>query len=638
MDIKKGQVSVTTENIFPIIRQWLYQDKDIFVRELVSNAADALAKFSRLQLMGKAEQDSEEELKIELTLDLKAGTLSIADNGIGMTFSEIEKYINQIAYSGMVDFAERFKDEASEGGAFIGHFGLGFYSSFMVSDVVRIDSKSYQAEPAAFWQSEDGIDYEMGRSDKETRGTTITLTLSEEAKAEFDEFTLRRIFDKFLGFMAWPIYFQVIREDKDSETDAKTDATKDKDSDDASEQLEPINDPNPLWKRQPSDISDEEYKAFYKKVFKDPQDPLFWIHLNMDYPFRLQGILFFPKTDNVYEALDGRIKIYYNQVFVADNIKEIIPDFLFLLRGTLDAPDLPLNVSRSFLQNDTYVNKLSGHIIRKVADKLTALAKDDFETYCTYWKDIALFVKYGMMKEDRFYDRATSALIFETTEQTFKKLDDLGEGEIFYTPGKNQLTAYVDRAVKDKKMVVVMDHEIDNQFMSFLEYKAEGKIRFVRVDAELGKSEEGLEEKREMLEKRFQKAAGDDALKVRLVALGADGLPAMIEESEQSRRMAEMKKQFERLGQTGMDEQWFKKERTLVLNDDSPLIAPLAREAVQAHHAEAERGFDFTRYVYDLARLGQDDLEGESLVTFLRQSAAMAAELAAKIFDKGEDI
>ena len=628
MDIKKGQVGVTTENIFPIIRQWLYQDKDIFIRELVSNAADALAKFSRLTLMGKAEMPEDETLKIEIALDRDKGTLTIEDNGIGMTFAEIEKYINQIAYSGMVDFAERFKDEASEGGAFIGHFGLGFYSSFMVADLVKIESKSYLDEPAAFWQSEDGIDYEMGPSDKTTRGTKITLYLNDDAKSQFDSFTLRRILDKYLGFMAWPIYFEEIKE----EAEEKADEEKEKVA------PTPINDPSPLWKRSPSEITDDEYKAFYKKVFLDPQDPLFWIHLNMDYPFRLQGILYFPRTDNVYEALDGRIKIYYNQVFVADNIKEIIPDFLFLLRGTLDAPDLPLNVSRSFLQNDTYVNKLSGHIIRKVADKLTQLAKDDFDTYASYWKDIALFVKYGMMKEDRFYDRAKDALIFETTDGEFLTLDKLAEGDIYYTPGKNDLTVYVDRLKQDGKTVIVMDHEIDNQFMSFIEYKSEGKTRFVRVDAELGKAEEGLEEKQEMLEKRFRQAAGDDKLKVRLVALGENALPAMIEESEQSRRMSEMKKQLERLGQTDFDDQMFAPERTLVLNDDSPLISPLAREAVQAFHDEADTGFDFTRYVYDLARLGQDDLKGDQLLSFLRQSALMAADLADKTFDKSEEI
>lgn len=621
MDIKKGQVGVTTENIFPIIRQWLYSDKDIFLRELVSNAADALSKLSRLRLMGQADDD-ETELAIDIVFDKDAGTLTISDNGIGMTMAEIEKYINQIAYSGMVDFAERFKEEGADGGAFIGHFGLGFYSAFMVADRVRIESKSYANEPAAYWQSEDGIDYEMGATEKNTRGSSIILTLNDEARKQFDTHSLQRILTKYVGFMSWPIYFV--------------------DTAAAEGESEParnlVNDVNPLWKKSPSQISDDEYKAFYKKVFGDMRDPLFWIHLNMDYPFRLQGILYFPRTDNMYESLEGRIKIYYNQVFVADNIKEIIPDFLFLLRGTLDAPDLPLNVSRSFLQNDTYVNKLSGHIIRKVADKLVSLAKDDFETYASYWKDIALFVKYGMMKEDAFAERVTPALIFETTDGRYAKMDELTDGDIYYTPGQNQLAAYVDVVRQRDLPVYVMDHEIDNQFMSFLEYKSEGKKRFVRVDAELGKTTEGQEEKRDLLEKKFRQVAKDDTLKLRLVSLGTDGLPAMIEESEQSRRMTEMQKQLERMGQSGLGDDLFKRERTLVINEDSALIDALAREAIQNANDEPDTGFHVAAYLYDLARLGQNDLHGSELLHFMKQSAELAADLASTKFDTGGEI
>lgn len=609
MEAKKGQVSVTTENIFPIIRQWLYQDKDIFLRELVSNAADALAKFSRLTLMGQAEGD-DKPLQIDITYDGKAGTLQIADNGIGMSFAEIEKYINQIAYSGMVDFAERFKGEGSAGGAFIGHFGLGFYSSFMVADTVRIDSKSYGEEAAAFWQSEDGIDYEMGPGERASRGTTITLYLNEEAKKEFDAHFLEDVLTKYCGFMAWPIYFH------DANAEPK---------DDAEHVVTPLNDPEPLWKKNPQDISDDEYKAFYKKVFADHRDPLFWIHLNMDYPFRLQGILYFPKADRSYETLDGRIKIYYNQVFVADNIKEIIPDFLFLLRGTLDAPDLPLNVSRSFLQNDQYVRKLSGHIIRKVADKLVALAKDDFDTYTTFWNDIDLFVKYGMMKEDRFYDRAKEALLFEKIDGTFVKYSEVGEGKLLYTPGKDQLAAYVAMATEAGTPVYLFDHEIDNQFLSFLEYKSEGKLSFERVDASIGAEATDQVEKRDLLESHIRTVVHDDKLTVRLASLGESGLLAMFEESEQARRLQELKEQFEQFALAGDDgADLFARTRALVINVDSPLLDAVVNEAVKGEPDPASN--PMTQYVYDVARLSQHDLHGDDLVRFLKLANTLLAK------------
>lgn len=609
MEIKRGQVAVTTENIFPIIRQWLYQDQDIFLRELVSNAADALSKLKRLTQMGQAEADID-LFRIDIVLDPDSGTLTIEDNGIGMSAEEIEKYINQIAYSGMVDFVERYKEDGADGAAFIGHFGLGFYSAFMVADKVRIDSVSYVGGPATYWVSEDGIDFEMGASDKTERGTVITLTLNEQAKKTLSEFMLRETLDKYLGFLAWPIYFRVAGKTKPDgeEKDAPAET--------------PINDPDPLWKKLPKDITDEEYKAFYKKVFRDPKDPLFWIHLNLDYPFRLQGILYFPRTDNVYDVLDGRIKVYYNQVFVADNIKEILPEFLFLLRGVLDAPDLPLNVSRSFLQNDTYVGKLSSHIVRKVADKLTSLEKEDHDTYASYWGDIAVFVKYGMMRDDSFYDKVMSACLLETTEDAFESLSGISDGTLLYTPAKDQLSAYVALSREQGKTVYIMGHEIDNQFMSYVEYKSEGKKRFVRVDASVAGSEE--KEGHNDAEALFRKISGDEKLEVKTVRLGSSALAAMFEEGEEARRFAELREQMSRFSDQPLPDDLFQASRTLLLNPDLPVVEKLLSRLSKKQDEEGDKVVEnVARYLYDLARLGRRELDGEELVSFLRRSAEL---------------
>lgn len=651
MNQERGNVSVNTENIFPIIRKWLYSDRDIFLRELVSNAADANAKLRRLMAIGEIEIAETEQLKIDVIFDKTAKTLVVKDNGIGMTADEIRKYINQIAFSGVMDFVEKYKEKGVESDGIIGHFGLGFYSAFMVSDKVRIDTLSCQPDAdAASWESEDGMAYVMGPSDYAVRGTQITLTLSEEGSEFLTGSKIREILDKYCSFMPYPIFFTDIEADKErakrAEEDrkrrseekakkAKEAAEKGEEAPEAEEDVEPaepvpqpINDVSPLWLKKPSDCTDDEYKQFYHKTFRDYRDPLFWIHLNMDYPFNLKGILYFPRSENVYESLEGRIKIYYNQVFVADNIKEIIPEFLFLLKGTIDCPDLPLNVSRSFLQNDNYVSKLSTHIIRKVSDKLNQLFENQREEYEKYWQDIGVFVKYGMMREDKFYDRVKDIALFQTVDKTFKTLADLDDA-ILYTPDPKQQVAYVQMARKRDLTVLVMDHEIDNHFMSFIEYKNTGK-KFRRVDAELGgKDSDSIHA--ESLTGLFRKASGQEKLEVKIQSLGADALPAMIVESEESRRMQEMRKQFERMngsGGDGMDfDAMFPLQTSLVINDDQPLVSRLS--ALSDLPGKEEQADLLARQIYDLARLGHGSLTAEDMAAFLKRSTDVLDRLTA---------
>ena len=644
MNEERGTVSVQTENIFPIIRKWLYSDRDIFLRELVSNAADAIAKLRRLSSIGETDLDEDEALAIKVSFDAGNRTLTVTDNGIGMTADEIRKYINQIAFSGVVDFVERYKEKGIETDGIIGHFGLGFYSAFMVADKVRIDSKSWQADAeAASWESEDGLAYVLGASDYPERGTRITVTLSDEGMEFLNGPKIREILDKYCGFMPDPIYFtdveaeqkaqERLAEERKKKTEEKADQKTDE-SEEAVEQADeprqpaPINDTAPLWLKSPSDCTDDEYKAFYKKTFRDYRDPLFWVHLNLDYPVRLKGILYFPKMDNAYESLEGRIKIFYNQVFVADNIKEIIPEFLFLLKGTLDCPDLPLNVSRSFLQNDAYVSKLSAHIIRKVSDKLTKLFKDQRSDYEQYWKDIGVFVKYGMLRDEKFYDRVKDIALYRTVDQTYLTLSDLKE-TILYTPDPKQQIAYVQMARAQDLPVVVMDHELDNHFMSFIEFKNPGR-KFKRVDAELtGKETDSAHA--EKLTTLFRKTSGQDKLIVKVQSLGADALPAMLVESEESRRMQEMRKQFESMQGADSSENFdamFPIEMTLVVNDDQPIISRLA--ALSDLPSRADEADLLAHQIYDLARLGHGSLTAEDMATFLKRSTTLLDQLADK--------
>ncbi|MHB1454916.1 MAG: molecular chaperone HtpG [Saccharofermentanales bacterium] len=656
MTNEKGNVSVNTENIFPIIRKWLYSDRDIFLRELVSNATDAISKMKKLVDLGEASLSEEEAYSVKVVLDTKARLLTIEDNGIGMTHDEIKKYINQIAFSGAVDFVEKYKDKTADNSGIIGHFGLGFYSAFMVADLVRIDSLSYaEGSAAASWESSDGMAFEMGDSDKTGRGTMITISISEESAEFLTAGKCREILNKYCSFMPYPIFFTEVeeetkkKEDREKKAAEKLKKAAEKKAEVAegsetaeafeedefgepdftadSDALQPINDTRPLWLKNPKDCTDEEYKKFYTKAFADYREPLFWIHLNMDYPFNLKGILYFPQTDNTYESLDGRIKLFYNQVFVADNIKEVIPDFLFLLKGCIDCPDLPLNVSRSFLQNDGYVQKLSTHIIKKVADKLTSIFENSREDFDKYWNDIGVFVKYGCMREEKFFDKVKDILLARTVDGNMTALKDLGE-KIYYTNDEKKQVAYVNMAKEKGRTVVIMNHELDTNFMSFFEYK-NNKVKFVRIDSEI-EGEDGPAERKEAVEKLFRAASGDEKLEVQIKSLGENGLAAVLTETEESRRMQEMQKLYmKQLGNnSGMDfATLFPVQQILVVNADSALVSRLS--AMSEIPGKEDKAGRLGRYIYDLARLSHGSLDAAGMAEFLKQSTAILSELAA---------
>ncbi len=673
MTKEKGNVSVSTENIFPIIRKWLYSDRDIFLRELVSNSADAISKLKKLVDLGEATISDDSEYKVSVVLDSKNKKLIVEDNGIGMTHDEIKKYINQIAFSGAVDFVEKYKEKTDQTAGIIGHFGLGFYSAFMVSDKVRIDSLSFEeGAKAASWESVDGMEYEMGDSEKTTRGTTITLELNEESVEFLTGSKCKEILNKYCSFMQFPVYFLDMKEDEEKQKNnkkkeeekavkkaekakkkaeeakkkkedkeaGKEDADKPEGSDEEKEEekdeddyvyMEPtgpaqINDVHPLWLKNPKDCTDEEYKEFYRKAFMDYREPLFWIHLNMDYPFNLKGILYFPQTDNTYESLEGRIKLYYNQVFVADNIKEVIPEFLFLLKGTIDCPDLPLNVSRSFLQNDGYVQKLSSHIIKKVADKLTSLYENSREDYNKYWTDIGVFVKYGCMREDKFFDKVKDIILIKTVDGDMKSIAELGE-KIYYTNDEKKQVAYVNLAKEKGKTIVVLDHELDNNFMSFMEHK-NNKIKFLRVDSEI-EGEEDKGERKESVEKLFRKATGDDKLEIQIKSLGEKAMAAILSETEESRRMQEMQKMYMKQMGGGKDmdiASMFPVKQILIVNSDNPLLGKLT--AMAEIEERQEKANKLALHIFDLARLGHGSLDAKGMAEFLSRSTELIAELA----------
>ncbi|MBN1891704.1 MAG: molecular chaperone HtpG [Clostridiales bacterium] len=626
MTTRSGKVTVTTENIFPIIRKWLYSDHDIFIRELVSNCADAISKMKRIIDLGESGGIKEDSFRIMVEYKSDNSAISFSDNGIGMTADEIDKYINQIAFSGAMDFVEKYKEQDSEDSGIIGHFGLGFYSAFMVADKVRIETKSFiKDEKAVTWESEDGMEYEISPSDRKERGTTITLFLSDEAKEIFNAGKIKSVLRKYCSFIPFPLFFFDRDEEKNTveRENKKSEEAKEKGEEYIAGTYEPdrINPKEPLWTKSPKDCTDDEYISFYHDVFSDMQDPLFWIHLNMDYPFTLQGILYFPKTDNIYQSLEGRIKIYNQQVFVADNIEEIIPDFLFLLRGCLDCSDLPLNVSRSALQQDEYVKKLSVHIIRKVSDKLNELFKSDRDLYESYWSDIGVFVKYGMMKEEKFFERTKDVLLFKTVDDRFKTYSELTQDKdsIRYTPDPDQQAAYVDIARAKGFDVVVLNEELDPNFISYMEYKMPDK-RFMRVDAELS-GDAGPAEDQDAYRDLFREATGDEKLDVTLIALGTDQLPVFIRETEEARRMQEMRKQFEKMKRPGEDDPYkdldsmFPEKKDLVLNADHPLIIRLKRLAEKSEKKDELN--KFCLHLYDQARLSHGSLDAEGLKRFL---------------------
>ena len=587
MENMQGSVSISTENIFPIIKKWLYSEKDIFLREVVSNASDAISKLKKLISVGEASVE-ETEWKIEVSLDKEAGTITIFDNGIGMTQEEVVKYINQIAFSGAKDFLEKYQGKTDDA-QIIGHFGLGFYSVFMVSDKVEIDTKSYQ----------------------------------EGAEA----FKLRETLRKYFSFLPINLYFIDVEEEQKKAAEAeKAEQKQDASENEAPKEPEapkPIN-TTPLWVKPVKDCTDEEYKEFYRTLFHDYNEPLFWIHLNIDYPFNLKGILYFPKLKSQYDTLEGVIKVYYNQVFVADNVKEILPEFLMLLKGAIDCPDLPLNVSRSFLQNDGYVNKISTHITKKVADKLTGMFNTEKETYCKYWDDINPFVKFGCLKDEKFFDKVKEAIVFKTTDGEYLTLEEMGDqNAIHYIDDTLQQAQYVNMYKDSGVKIAVLDGPLDNHFISFLEYKNPGKVKFVRVDADVTEnmkdpsgaySKEELEQLAELCKEDFVKVSGNEKLTVRAEAIKSP-MPAILLLSEEARRMQEMAKMYGSLG--------FPTENdvTLVLNASNKTVQKLRQ--IKESGAASEDTELICGQIYDLAKLAHQPMEADAMTRFIERSAKL---------------
>ena len=613
MTNQKGSISIHTENIFPIIKKWLYSDKDIFIRELISNGCDAVNKYKKLISLGEAKGNADENYKIKVSIDKENSALIFEDNGIGMTAEEVEKYINQVAFSGAEDFFNTYKDKMNEENDIIGHFGLGFYSSFMVSKKVQIDTLSYKenATPVR-WVSEDGLEFELTQSDnRETRGTTITLFLADDSKEFLEEYTVRNIIDKYCSFLPVDIYLETIKTEEIKE-DEVVDTT-------------PINDTNPLWLKAPKDCTDEEYKEFYRKVFKTFDEPLFWIHLNVDYPFNLKGILYFPKLKNEFELIEGKVKLYNNQVFVADNIKEVIPEFLLLLKGVIDCPDLPLNVSRSFLQNDRDVSKISKHIVKKVADKLKSLYKNDRENYEKFWDDIQVFIKFGCLKDESFYDKVKDSVLFKTINSQYITLNDYlenckekHENKVFYVSNEEQQSQYI-KLFKDYGLdAVILDSTIDNHFISMIEFKNQG-VHFNRIDADLSdilkeNDNEDNKEIRTDIENLFKDVIGDRINNYSVESLKSEDTPAIILISEQSRRMAEMRSQF-----AGMDfGMSFEEEKTLVINNNSSIVKKLV--SLKDDESKKEQISLICNQIVDIALLSNKELDSKQLDEFIKRN------------------
>lgn len=613
MTNQKGSISIHTENIFPIIKKWLYSDKDIFIRELISNGCDAVNKYKKLISLGEAKGNTDEHYKIKVSIDKENSALIFEDNGIGMTAEEVEKYINQVAFSGAEDFFNTYKDKMNEENDIIGHFGLGFYSSFMVSKKVQIDTLSYKenATPVR-WVSEDGLEFELTQSDnRETRGTTITLFLADDSKEFLEEYTVRNIIDKYCSFLPVDIYLETIKTEETKE-DEVVDTT-------------PINDTNPLWLKAPKDCTDEEYKEFYRKVFKTFDEPLFWIHLNVDYPFNLKGILYFPKLKNEFELIEGKVKLYNNQVFVADNIKEVIPEFLLLLKGVIDCPDLPLNVSRSFLQNDRDVSKISKHIVKKVADKLKSLYKNERENYEKFWDDIQVFIKFGCLKDESFYDKVKDSILFKTINSQYRTLNDYlenckekHENKVFYVSNEEQQSQYI-KLFKDYGLdAVILDSTIDNHFISMIEFKNQG-VHFNRIDADLSdilkdNDNEDNKEIKTDIENLFKDVIGDRINNYSVESLKSEDTPAIILISEQSRRMSEMRSQFAGMN-FGMS---FEEEKTLVINNNSSIVKKLV--SLKDDETKKEKVSLICNQIVDIALLSNKELDSKELDEFIKRN------------------
>ena len=629
MDPVTGSVSIDAQNIMPIIKKWLYSDKDIFIREVVSNACDAITK---LRLV---DYKLAENCSVHVEVDKAAKTLRFIDDGVGMTREEVEKNINQVAFSGAKSFLEEYaKDEDKENSGIIGHFGLGFYSVFMVADKVTIDTLSFRegATPVR-WESADGMSFTMTDSDRTTRGTTITLYINDAEEEFLNYWRVHEVLERYCSFMAYPIYLEEIKPEEEKKqdeaeatvTDENGEVVKPEGEAEAKEEAakpepKPINDTTPLYVKAPQDCTDEDYKAFYRKVFHEYEDPLFWIHLNVDYPFKLKGILYFPKLKEQFGGIEGQIKLYSGQVFVADNIKEVIPEFLMLLKGVIDCADFPLNVSRSFLQNDGYVRRISNHITKKVADRLTGMFKTERETYEGFWPDIHPFIKYGMMRDEKFAERMKDCVLFKTTEGKFLTLAEYKERNAEKLPDKMVYTS--DPARQDAAIrlftergidVAVLDHAIDVNFVSYMEYSATAgeNFKFCRVDAELESltsSEEAPTLDADKLTALMREAVGKDDLAVEVKPLTNDKVPVMLIEDEQVRRFNDMGRIY------GRSEYTMPAKYSVVLNSRNKTVKKLASRE------KDERSLLLTRQLYDLAELSRQPLEAEQMTEFIRRS------------------
>ena len=630
MEEKQGNIKISSENMMPIIKKWLYSDKDIFLREIVANGVDAVTKFKKLAEMGEAQAAEGEEYRINVFVDEKAKTLTVEDNGIGMTADEVEKYITQIAFSGAEDFLEKY--EKASGDGIIGHFGLGFYSAYMVSDDVEIYTKSYKDEPAVKWESDGNSTYTLTETDKASRGTKIVMHIAEGEEEFLKEYRIRELLRKYCSFMPYNIYLNPKGDEPEKKKGKKKDEEKDGEKKEEAKKDQPINNTAQLYLKDPKECTDEEYKDFYRDTFMDYNEPLFWIHLNMDYPFRLKGILYFPKVKKQQVQLEkGQVKLYCNQVFIADNIKEVIPEFLMLLNGVIDCPDIPLNVSRSFLQNDRQVQKISKHITKKVADKLTALFNNERERYNECWKDIATFIKFGCLKDDEFYDKVKDIVIFKNLGGEYKPLNDFlgeevseedaGKGvqpkAVYYVSDEAQQAQYI-RMFKDAGLdAVVCDTYIDPHFISYIEYKNPKKCRFVRIDADidgaLKSGEEVKEEDHKELIELFKNNLVNKDVTVKAEKFKSETLPAVINVEEFMRRMSEMNSFY------GMSETDMMKNATLVLNLSNPIVAGILEQPEEKQKFIVDQ-------IYYLAMLSYKKLTPEELSDFVEKSTQLLSD------------
>ena len=675
MAVKKGTLSIDSENIFPIIKKWVYSDHDIFVRELVSNGCDAITKLKKLDMMGEYELPEGYKPKIEVIVNPEEKTMKFIDNGLGMTAEEVEEYITQIAFSGATQFLEKYKDKTTEDDM-IGHFGLGFYSAFMVADEVQIDTLSYKegAEPV-HWASEGGTEYEMQEGNKTTVGTEITLYLNEDSLEFANEYRAREVLERYCSFMPTEIFlskanaepeYDTIDEDDVLDTDTVVEHITEEPKE--GEEGEPkkkakivrrpvsISDTHPLWTKNPSECTKEDYIDFYRKVFMDYKEPLFWIHLNMDYPFNLKGILYFPKINTEYDSIEGKIKLYNNQVFIADNIKEVIPEFLMVLKGVIDCPDLPLNVSRSALQNDGFVNKVADYISKKVADKLNGMFKTDRENYEKYWDDISPFIKFGCLKDEKFGEKMKNSMLYKNLDHKYMTLEDIikeAKGEeaeaakteeakteetktdaeeskdaeakeeektrIFYVTDEVQQSQYINMFKAQGQDAIILTHNIDSAFITYLEQKHQ-EVQFLRIDADVHDSlkDEVAEDEKEEFQKTtdslveiFRKELGNENLDVKVEKLKDENVASMAVLSEENRRMQEMMKMY---GMGGMDASMFGSQATLVLNANHPLVQFLVA------NKDSENVSIICKQLYDLAMLAHKPLSPEEMTAFVKRS------------------